>query len=72
MADHTQCPQDAHDRDPGTSVDDDQPVDEHGLLLCRHCQAALMYCTTINDYIHVDPSSPPCFLVSRFRRCDAN
>jgi hypothetical protein len=63
VVDHASCPPGAHDRDPGTAIDDGAPVDEHGLLLCADCQAPLMYCTTINDYAHVDPAAPPCLLV---------
>jgi hypothetical protein len=62
--DHAACPPGAHDRDPGTSIDDGAPVDEHGVLLCADCRAPLMYCQTINDYAHVDPAAPPCLLVS--------
>lgn len=63
--DHTQCAPDAHDRDPGTGVDDGQPVDEQGLTLCRDCDAPLMYCTTFADYDHAEPGTPPCALVHR-------
>lgn len=63
MFDHATCPPGAHDRDPGTSVQDGAPVDEQGLLLCRDCRAPIMYCTTVNDYVHVDPASAPCFLI---------
>lgn len=62
--DHTSCNPDAHDRDPGTSSDDGQPTDENGLMLCRDCGAPLMYCTTFDDYDHVNPETRPCFLVS--------
>ncbi|MGH3760269.1 hypothetical protein [Actinophytocola sp.] len=61
--DHAHCPPGAHDRDPGTSIEDGQPVDEHGLMLCRDCDAPLMYCATVEDYDHADSDTPPCFLV---------
>jgi hypothetical protein len=63
LFDHTTCPPQAHDRDPGTSVQDGQPIDRQGLMFCRHCQEPLMFCRTLGDYDHYDPDVPPCFLV---------
>jgi hypothetical protein len=63
MVDHSTCPPDAYDRDPGTSIEVGQPVDEHGLMLCRHCLAPVMFCATIHDYTHIDPSTAACFLI---------
>jgi hypothetical protein len=63
--DHTHCPSEAHHRNPGTSIDDGQRVDESGQLLCNHCAAPLLWCATVGDYDHVDPTTPPCFLVHR-------
>jgi hypothetical protein len=57
---HANCAADRHDR---TSGGDDQPTDADGLMVCRDCGAALMYCETFDDYDHVDPAAPSCFLV---------
>lgn len=61
--DHTHCPPDAHDREPGTAGEDEHPVDDHGLPLCRDCLAPLMYCANYHAYDHADPDTPPCWLV---------
>lgn len=68
--DHVQCPYDAHTRDAGDHTrqlgDDDsdgQLVDQRGDMLCNECAAPLAYCTTHDVYVHLDPDTPPCFLV---------
>lgn len=61
--DHSHCPIDAHDRDPGTSINDGQAIDEHGQMLCNHCNAPLLYCQTYRTYDHAEPGTPPCWLV---------
>ncbi|SEF34307.1 hypothetical protein SAMN05421837_107314 [Amycolatopsis pretoriensis] len=63
--DHAECAADRHDRTPAdaTGTDDDQPADADGLIVCRDCGAALMYCETFDDYDHADPATPPCFLI---------
>lgn len=68
--DHGKCRPNAHTRDAGTNTrqlgDDDsdgQLVDQHGDMLCNDCEAPMAYCTTHDVYVHVDPDTPPCFLV---------
>ncbi len=60
--DHSACLDGAHDRD-AHGQPDEQRRDAENQLLCNHCGAPLMYCHTVNDYDHVDPTTPGCFLV---------
>lgn len=58
--DHSRCPTIAHDRDAGTAIEDRQPVDDHGKLLCRDCLAPLIYCSTYHDYDHAGVDTTRC------------
>lgn len=61
--DHSRCPAATHDRDTGTAIEDGQPVDDHGMLLCRDCLAPLIYCSIYHDYDHAVVDAPRCALV---------
>lgn len=59
--DHTQCPPDAHDFDPG-DVGCEERVDEHGRLICNGCPALVFYCRLDEDWHHAGDAEP-CFLI---------
>lgn len=64
--DHSACLDGAHDRAAGDQSgdrSDAQRRDAENRLLCNHCEAPLMFCYTVDDYDHVDPDTPGCFLV---------
>lgn len=70
VRDHGKCAPNTHTREAGDNTrqrgdqdSDGQLVDSNGEMLCNDCEQPLVYCEEHDVYVHLDPDTPPCFLV---------
>lgn len=68
--DHRKCAPNSHTREAGENTrqrgdqdSDGQLVNSNGDALCNDCEQSLVWCETFEDYVHLDPAAPECFLV---------